>query len=159
MNKEYTSRNLLLFVCTGNTCRSPMAAAIFNHFSEKMQSNWFAMSAGIATESGLPVSVETKEALREQNIYLEDHSSHQLEERMLKDVHFVLTMTRTQRDLLHIYFPEYKAKIKTLAEIAGLEEDIADPFGGDLDEYRRIAKIFMEIMPVVVKKLTEQQEM
>lgn len=155
MNKEYTSRNLVLFVCTGNTCRSPMAAAIFNHFAEKMQSNWFAMSAGIATESGLPVSKETKQALKEQHIYLEDHQSHQLEGRMLKDVNFVLTMTTTQRDLLHIYFPKYKEKVKTLSEIAGLEHEIPDPFGSDLEEYRRIAKIFMEIMPVIVKKLTD----
>ncbi len=147
----------LLFICTGNTCRSPMAAAVFNHFAELQNSDWFASSAGLATETGSKISQNTIDALREHDIYIEDYQSYQLEERMIKDADIVLTMTDTQRDLLRIYFPIYKDKIFSFAEYMDYHGDIPDPYGKDITAYREIAKIFIETMPKLVEKLKQQE--
>lgn len=150
MNKQ------VLFVCTGNTCRSPMATAIFNHFSEKANSSWFATSAGLATETGLPITDKAAEALLDFGIYIEDHQAHQLEARMIKDANIVLTMTETQRDLLHVYYPEFADKVMTIAEFGDYDEDVKDPFGQGISAYKEIAALFVEIMPGIVEKLTNQ---
>lgn len=150
------TKKVVLFVCTGNTCRSPMAAAIFNHFAEQEEINWFARSAGIATETGLPISDDAKTAINEYGIYIEDHMSRQLDERMLIDANIVLTMTKTQRDLLHIYFPEKKDKVFSVAEFTDFHGDIEDPYGKGLEKYQETAKILMEIIPKVLNVLTSQ---
>ncbi|HHT25587.1 MAG TPA: low molecular weight protein arginine phosphatase [Clostridiaceae bacterium] len=144
----------ILFVCTGNTCRSPMAAAIFNSYAEKENMNWFAISAGLATESGLPVTPEAKEALAAVGINVEDHRSRQLDEKMIKDARIVLTMTATQRELLHIYYPDKAEKIFTICEYIGSDQDIKDPYGGSLEVYQETAERLISIMPCILKNLT-----
>lgn len=160
MDIEKKKHKHILFVCTGNTCRSPMAAAIFNHFAEQAkQLDLFAVSAGMATESGLPVSPEAKDVLTELGINLEDHRSRQLDEKMIKNAYIVLTMTTTQRDLLHIYYPKTADKVFTLYEFIDEEGDITDPFGRDIDIYRDAAKKLVNAMPKVIQKLTEQSQL
>ncbi|NLM19224.1 MAG: low molecular weight protein arginine phosphatase [Clostridiaceae bacterium] len=154
MRKEDSVHNYILFVCTGNTCRSPMAAAIFNSYAERENKHWFAISAGLATESGLPVTPEAKEALAAVGINLEDHRSRQLDKKMMKDAKIVLTMTATQRDLLHIYYPDKAEKIFTICEFIGSEQDIKDPYGGSLEIYQETAGILISAMPYILKNLT-----
>ena len=154
MRIEDNIKSQILFVCTGNTCRSPMAAAIFNNYAERENRNWFAISAGLAAERGLPVSPEAKEALAVVGINLEDHRSRQLDEKMIKDAEIVLTMTATQRDLLRIYYPDMAEKIFTICEFIGMEEDIKDPYSGPLEIYQETAEILISIMPYIFKNLT-----
>ncbi|HHU53762.1 MAG TPA: low molecular weight protein arginine phosphatase [Clostridiaceae bacterium] len=153
MRIEDNFQNHILFVCTGNTCRSPMAVAVFNNLAEKENKKWFAISAGLATESGLPVTFEAKQALAAAGINLEDHRSRQLDEKMMKEAQIVLTMTATQRDLLHIYHPNMAEKIFTIYEFVGLEGDIKDPYGGSLEDYQETAEILISIMPDILKKI------
>ncbi|NLJ70806.1 MAG: low molecular weight protein arginine phosphatase [Clostridiaceae bacterium] len=152
MRIEDNIQNHILFVCTGNTCRSPMAAAIFNYYAERENKSWFAISAGLAAESGLPVTPEAKEALALLGINLEDHRSRQLDEKMMKDAKIVLTMTATQRDLLHIYYPDIAEKIFTIYEFIGTEKDITDPYGGSLETYQETAEMLTGVMPYILKK-------
>ena len=149
-----TIQKHVLFVCTGNTCRSPMAAAIFNHFAEQKNLNWFASSAGIATETGLLVTKEAIQVLKDYDIHIEDHISHQLDERMLNDTDIVITMTNTQKDLLKIYFPDKKDKIFSLMEYADSDEEIEDPYGQGLKKYQQIAADLMVMIPKIIKRLT-----
>lgn len=158
MGLEGKRHKYILFVCSGNTCRSPMAAAIFNHFAERSQVGWLAVSAGMATESGLPVTPIAKEVLAEAGINLEDHRSRQLEERMIKEAEIVLTMTATQRDLLQIYYPKTAEKIYTVYEFIGSTDDVMDPFGGDKQIYRETAESLIFVMPKIVEKLKEIDE-
>lgn len=135
----------ILFVCTGNTCRSPMAAALFNDHAEKMQKDssvqWQANSAGMHTGDGLAASENAVFVLQEIDIDISDHRSVQLTEELLTEADMVATMTRSQRDILQGMLPKQKDKIKTLSEWAhnlNMESarDVLDPFAQPEAVYR-----------------------
>lgn len=135
----------ILFVCTGNTCRSPMAAALFNAYAEEKQQaakiKWQALSAGLHTRDGLAASEFAILVLREIGIDISGHSSVQLTEELLAEADIVATMTGSQQDLLRGFLPELDSKIKTLAEWAhetATESagDVPDPYAQPEAVYR-----------------------
>ena len=145
----------ILFVCTGNTCRSPMAAALFNTYVEQKQpdstSKWQALSAGLYTMDGLPASSHSISVLREVGIDIAGHRSVQLTEELLEEAEIVATMTRNQRDMLLTIAPRQKEKIKTLSEWArGLAADAAadviDPYAQAEAVYRETRDLLQELI-------------
>lgn len=120
---------MVLFVCTGNTCRSPMAAALY----KKMGND--ASSAGISVYTSSPPSFNAVLAMDEKGIDIRGHVSRQISEKDLEMADKVYVMTGQHlRHLLNAY-PLYSHKISTLSDT-----DISDPFGGNLEEYRECAK-------------------
>ena len=136
------------FVCTGNTCRSPMAAAILMH---KNLPNVEVKSAGVYALDGGEMSVNAQAVLNEQEIP-HQHRSAQVTEENLKWAHLVLTMTRAHKEMILHNYPQFADKTFTLKEYVTpyTELDVSDPFGGDLRLYRQT---FEEL-----KKLIEQFE-
>ena len=120
------------FVCTGNTCRSPMAQAMLNHYGAPH--GIFAFSRGIAAAPGAPISDNAVAALENAGIPSEgrnDYRAHRAMQFAKEDFEHcdgVFAISPSHAQALMFAFPEYAGKIRVLG-------DISDPFGGDVERY------------------------
>lgn len=137
------SQLLILLVCTGNTCRSPMAAAlmqkkILERFGGTADSVPISVaSAGISAGGGDPASSGARQAIRSYGLNLESHQSTQIHSYMIEQADLVLVMGYRHRSVLCSQWPEYSDKIFMLASD---QSDISDPFGGPIEVYEHCAK-------------------
>ncbi len=126
----------IIAVCTGNTCRSPMAEAMlrekFGHIAQ-------VCSRGIMT-TGAGASEESIEIMREMGYDISNHLSRRLSPEDIKSADLILTMTRNQKRMILVAAPELKDKVFTLCEYAGMKGDIDDPYGLGIEEYRKCAE-------------------
>ncbi len=129
----------ILFVCTGNTCRSPMAAALFNDMAARMErtGELFAASAGLFAADGEPMTPAASRALLQagipstpQNDYMA-HSARTVCAEHVAESDVVVGLTRSHAMQLMLRFPESAAKITCLPV------DITDPFGGSDEVYEQ----------------------
>ncbi len=125
----------IYFVCTGNTCRSPMAEALLQ---AKIQEELQVRSAGIYAMTGGDISQNAKQVIRDAGIEY-SHYSRQVSETDIRWANLVLTMTSAHKQLLMQAFPFAADKIFTLKEYVRPygSLDVSDPFGGDVYTYRQ----------------------
>jgi len=143
-----TDLPLYCFVCTGNTCRSPMAAALFNH---KYPSLGYAVSHGISA-FGEPAAEEAKAVLGERGITsLDSHRSSPVSEETVANAAAVIAMTPSHATQLLLAFPEAASKIHVMPK------PIADPYGGSLDVYRRCLGEIEEGLSLLFESLLEEE--
>lgn len=148
---------MILFVCTGNTCRSPMAAALFRREWQKRPavSELKIASAGLAAADGDEVSGHVRTLAQEAGIELDQCCATPLEGAEVERACLILVMTRQHRRQLQRRFPGAADKIFLLKERAGLtgDPDVADPYGGSLEEYRRVFEEIGEAVAAIVLDL------
>ena len=145
----------VLFVCTGNTCRSPMAAGILRQLSAGRID---AVSAGLAAVSGARASPEAAQVMAERGVDLTDHRARPFSRELAEAADLVITMTAAQKDLVLAWEPGLRGKVRTLAEAAGRGGEVSDPYGGDLEAYRRCAAELAQAVGGLVRRLGEEEE-
>ncbi|MDE6182491.1 MAG: low molecular weight protein arginine phosphatase [Eubacteriales bacterium] len=128
----------VFFVCTGNTCRSPMAEVLAKSICEN--EDIFIASRGILG-NGSPASQDALEAVLRFKLDLANHKSKTISKEELETATLILTMTKEHKELIAYSFPEHSEKIFTLYEyVLNEEKDIQDPFGCDFATYMNCAK-------------------
>lgn len=123
----------ILFVCTGNTCRSPMAQGICEKIAKDNNLNINVKSAGISTFSGLPVSENAIAVCKEIGVDISDLRTTFIGDINLDDFDRIFVMTNSHKIQLLSAGVDSK-KVSVLAEDTG---GISDPYGGDLNIYRK----------------------
>lgn len=131
----------ILFICTGNTCRSPMAEGILKDKIAKCGKNDVirVVSAGLSARPGDRPSPNAVAALSKEGVDISAHRARRLDLAMLKDSDLALTMTARQRDMILQAVPDMRERVFTFSEYLGEAADIVDPFGADLPIYEDCA--------------------
>ncbi|NCC50953.1 MAG: low molecular weight protein arginine phosphatase [Spartobacteria bacterium] len=131
-------KHQIVFVCTGNICRSPMAEYILRHRLGP-DSAWQAQSAGVAAWPGSPASREAVVALKEIDIDLTPHFSQPLTPELVDATDLIVVMTNAHRSDVLQRFPAANGKVFTLHRFGTVDQDadVADPIGGSVHVYKK----------------------
>jgi protein-tyrosine-phosphatase len=139
----------ILFVCTGNICRSPMAEGLLKKMALDNQWSLEAQSAGLAAFNGVPATQEAVEACKEKGIDISAHQSQPLSKNLVLESTLILTMTDKHKESILRKMPQLADKVILFSDFAGQGiEDVEDPMGQSIDVYR---KIFSQIEGYLLK--------
>ena len=133
----------ILFVCTGNLCRSPMAAGLMRErlAEEGMDSRHRVASAGTWGVDGRPAAENAVVVMRERGIDISDHTARTIRSEHVAEADLILAMSREHEAMIRNTWPQYAWKVHRLSEIAGKRKDVADPYGRPIEDYRDCADL------------------
>ncbi|TET54475.1 MAG: low molecular weight protein arginine phosphatase [Actinobacteria bacterium] len=150
-NQQPTIVFNILFVCLGNSCRSPMAEVMFNKYASEAGLKAYSTSAGLMAYSGGRAAENAILTMENRGIDLNNHQSRFIEDEILEEADLILVMEDSQlgeiperyRDKAHL-FTRYSSDV---------DEDIFDPIGADLSTYRQCADLIHKHMQNLIEKL------
>lgn len=145
----------ILIVCTGNTCRSPMAEGTFNELKKDTDLDLQVLSAGISAYEGSTISenaIKSMESIHD----ISHYRAKIVNEDLVNQADLILTMTKIHKNRLINRFDGIEGKTYLLNEYAyGREEDIIDPFGGNLAVYDTARDKIYKAVEGIINKLKE----
>ena len=142
----------ILFICTGNTCRSPMAEGIAKAIAEKMGYSYDISSAGLFVNDIDGVSQNAVSALDEIGVDISNHTPTQATPEMLAAADIIVPMTDSHKATLLTLGDEIGQKIKMLPA------DVPDPYMQSLDTYRACRDTLVEYIKILLLSLTENDD-
>lgn len=154
----------ILFVCTANICRSPIAMGLMRHKVAESDSAapWDIASAGTWAKPGRRAHEHSRAVMAEHGIDIEDHRSQPVSADLLASFDLILTMEQGHKEALCIEFPASAKRIFTISEMAGYSYDIPDPIGHAYPEYlvtyRELDRLLDTGMPRITKLIAERNQ-
>ncbi|MGH7197528.1 MAG: low molecular weight protein arginine phosphatase [Candidatus Omnitrophota bacterium] len=139
----------ILFVCTGNSCRSVMAEGLFRKITGSRAGEFSVVSAGISAPDGFPATEETLTALKEEGVDVSGHRSKHLTAQMVREADRIFVMEKMHRDAVLQLVPEAKNKISLLTE----NHDIPDPIRMSGLFYRNVLSTIRDSVKKIVEGL------
>jgi protein-tyrosine-phosphatase len=129
----------ILFVCTANQCRSPMAEVLFKQklYEQKNPDGWTVESAAAWGRAGEPATENARHVAAENELDLSAHRSQRVEDLDLSSFDLILVMQAGHQEGLRAEFPDLAERIHLLSEMSGPPYDVRDPAGDDIERYRR----------------------
>ncbi len=152
----------ILFVCTANMCRSPMAAGLMRDRIAKagLDGEVQVLSAGVWAEAGNRASTNATAVLRLRGVDIAEHRSQPLTHALLQQADIILVMEEAHRRSIFYMAPEMLSKVYLLTEMAGRHDDVGDPVGGPMEEYAatadQLAKLIDKGLPKILKVIGVQ---
>ncbi len=141
----------IIFICTGNTCRSPMAEGLFRARGGEEATGLKAESAGLFTQDGMAVTDNAVIAAKEFGADISNHHARYLTEEMGKEAKYLVCMTAAHYDYIRVRCPGCEPKLFTL-----LPRDVRDPYAGSLEIYREAAKEIDEGVKSIIERLSKK---
>jgi len=160
----------ILFVCTGNTCRSAMAEGMFKKMlkeRKKDNSKFNIISAGISAFPGISPTSEAISVMFEQSIDISQHHAQELQEELIKKVDLILVMTNEHKEYIYKEFPFAQNKTFLLKKFTLNNKsesnqhnernyEIIDPIGRKIEFYRIIARELKENLEKILDKILKE---
>ena len=138
----------VLFVCTGNRCRSPMAAALCEDLLGRsgLLGQFRVESAGTWASDGDGATRAARAVMRERGLDLSGHRSRRVTRELLHSFDLVLVMEDGHREALLAEFPDLAPRLQLLSAVAGESYSVRDPLDGTIDNYRALAEELADLL-------------
>lgn len=150
-----------LIVCKGNTCRSPMAVALFQ---ELLRLHGHAdqvrvRSAGIWATEGQPATADAQRVMQERGLDISGHRAHNLTPADVREADLLITMERSIGEAITIETPGIAAKVKSLGDLADDPRDVEDPIGQPIEEYRYTVEVLQGMLQRAYGRILTMMEL
>lgn len=149
----------ILIVCTGNVCRSPMAAGLLRQrlASDGLAGAVVVHSAGLWGLDGEAAGAHAVQVMAERGVDISEHRARTLREHDVAAADLILTMEESHRRAIFYILPAALSKVFLLSEMAGEHDDVADPYGLPLEAYRasadELARLISQGYPEILRRL------
>ena len=151
----------IMFVCTGNICRSAMAEGMMKKLIKENNINAKICSCGTYAQTGDYATYNAIDAMKQYDVDIKNHRATNIRDSKIKEMDLILCATQNHKQMVNYLYPELKEKVYTMKEYAGKDNngeelDIEDPWGYDLNVYYNCAIQIKKCLEETVKKIKKQ---